>query len=73
MLDDLIVNAVSQELGLVTTRDGSPVDLAAFPVGRVVRVLPNHADMTAAAYDRYHVVEGGDPDVVAVWDRSNYW
>ena len=73
LLDDLIVSAVSQELGLVTTRDGSPVDLAAFPVGRVVRVLPNHADMTAAAYDRYHVVEGGDPDVVAVWDRSNYW
>ncbi len=73
LLDDLIVSAVSQELGLVTTRDGSPVDLAAYPVGRIVRVLPNHADMTAAAYDRYHVVEGGNPEVVAVWSRSNYW
>lgn len=72
-IDNLAVSAVSQELGLVTTRDGSPLDLAAFPVGRVLRVLPNHADMTAAAYDRYHVVEGSNPDVVSVWGRSNYW
>lgn len=73
LIDNLVVSAVSQELGLVTTRDGSPADLAAFPVGRVLRVLPNHADMTAAAYDRYHVVEDRDPKIVAVWNRANYW
>ena len=73
LIHNLLVSAVSQELGLVTTRDGSPVDLAAFPVGRILRVLPNHADMTAAAYDRYHVVERTVPDVVAVWRRDNYW
>lgn len=73
LIDNLTVSAVSQELGLVTTRDGAPVNLEAFPVGRVVRVLPNHADMTAAAYDRYHVVDGNTPDVVAVWGRSNHW
>ncbi len=73
LLDNLIVSAVSQELGLVTTRDGSPLDLAAFPVGRIVRVLPNHADMTVAAHDRYHVVDGASPEVVAVWERSNFW
>jgi hypothetical protein len=28
--------------------------------------------MTAAAHDRYHVVEGGD-EVVAVWTRVNGW
>ncbi len=37
-----------------------------------VRVMPNHACMTAAAYDQYHVVDGGD-EVVAVWPRTNRW
>ncbi len=42
------------------------------PIGSKVRVMPNHACMTAAAYDRYHVVDGGD-EVVAVWPRTNRW
>jgi len=28
--------------------------------------------MTAAAHDRYFVVDGGD-EVVAIWDRVNGW
>ncbi len=46
-----------------------PVDL---PIGAKVRVAPNHACMTAAAHERYHVVEGSDA-VVAVWPRMNGW
>jgi D-serine deaminase-like pyridoxal phosphate-dependent protein len=41
-------------------------------VGDLVRILPNHTCMTAAAHERYHVVEGGT-DVVAVWNRLNFW
>ena len=41
-------------------------------VGALVRVAPNHACMTAAAHDRYHVVEDGD-EVLAAWPRVNGW
>lgn len=36
-------------------------------------MLPNHAYLTAAAHDRYHVVEAEDDPGVAVWRRVNFW
>lgn len=72
VIPDLHVSAVSQELGLVTTASGRPLDFDQFPLGRLLRILPNHADMTAAAYRRYHVVDGGS-HVEAVWPRVNHW
>ena len=36
------------------------------------RVLPNHSDMTAAAFDKYFVIDG-QGDVVDVWPRANGW
>lgn len=72
VIDDLVVASASQEIALVTSRSGATVELAAFPVGRRLRILPNHACFTAAAHDRYHVVDGGRP-VVAVWGRVNGW
>ncbi|MBP6251876.1 MAG: alanine racemase [Rubrivivax sp.] len=68
----LIVSAASQEIGTVTSRDGAPIDPAAFPVGRRLRILPNHSCFTAAAHQRYHLVDGG-AEVTAVWDRVNGW
>ena len=43
--------------------------------GTQVRVLPNHACFTAAAYEGYHVVDGAAaPDeLVATWTRVNGW
>jgi len=41
-------------------------------VGALLRDAPNHTCMTAAAHDRYFVVDGGD-EVVAIWDRVNGW
>ena len=43
-----------------------------FPVGRKLRILPNHACFTAAAHGEYHVVDGGT-QVVALWPRINGW
>ena len=46
------------------------------PVGARVRILPNHACITAAAYDRYYVVDSeldGGKSVVDVYDRINGW
>ncbi|MEM9422581.1 MAG: alanine racemase [Pseudomonadota bacterium] len=71
-IGDLAVTTVSQEIGLVTSLSGKEVDLSRFPVGSTVRILPNHADMTAAAYEDYFVVEGDD-NITAHWTRRNYW
>lgn len=49
-----------------------PLPFERLSVGTKVRIAPNHACLTAAAYDCYYVVEGGD-EIVAVWDRINGW
>ncbi len=70
-LGGLRVVRVNQEHGFVEAPGGT-VPFDDLPIGSKVRVMPNHACMTAAAYDRYHVVDGGD-EVVAVWPRTNRW
>ncbi len=70
-LPELHVVRVSQEHGIVAAPAGEP-GFAGLAPGSRVRVLPNHACFTAAAYERYHVVEGGD-QVVAEWPRVNGW
>lgn len=70
-IENLHVAGVSQEHGYVTTRDGAPLPFPDFPIGSRLRVLPNHACMTAAAYDRYTVLtaDGG----MDHWQRINGW
>ena len=65
-----VVAQAYQEHGVVALDAAVP-----FPdlrVGDLVRVAPNHACMTAAAHDRYWVVDGSDK-VVAEWPRVNGW
>jgi len=71
---DLAVVACSQEHGFVQA-DG-PLPWDQLPIGSKVRVWPNHACITAAAYDRYHVVDSEESDgrtIVATYDRINGW
>jgi D-serine deaminase-like pyridoxal phosphate-dependent protein len=43
------------------------------PLGARVRIMPNHACLTAAGgYDGYHV-HHGDGSPVAHWARCNGW
>lgn len=65
------VTRAYQEHGVVDAAQG--VDLDRLPVGHLVRVLPNHSCLTAAAHPHYHVVEGASDEVVAVWPRVNFW
>ncbi|MBM3547986.1 MAG: DSD1 family PLP-dependent enzyme [Alphaproteobacteria bacterium] len=69
-LGDVTVVGVHQEHGMVEGKTPLPFDR--LPVGARVRVIPNHACITSAAYDRYHVIDGSD-EVVAVWPRCNGW
>ena len=71
-IDDLIVVDANQEHGIVAHRDGGAVDCARFPVGTLLRILPNHACATAAQHPAYHVI-AGEPVVEAVWPRFSGW
>jgi D-serine deaminase-like pyridoxal phosphate-dependent protein len=66
---DAIVRRAYQEHGMIMPDPACPIDL---PIGAKLRIAPNHTCMTAAAHDRYHVVDGTE-DVVAVWPRVNGW
>jgi D-serine deaminase-like pyridoxal phosphate-dependent protein len=71
---DMAVIACSQEHGFVASDD--PIPYGNLPIGSRVRVLPNHACITAAAYDRYYVVDSeldGGKSVVDIYDRINGW
>ncbi len=65
-----MVRLAYQEHGVVDCDQGLPFPM--LRVGDRVRVAPNHACMTAAAYEKYYVVAGSD-QVLAEWDRVNGW
>ncbi len=56
--------ALSQEHGKIATREPPAV-------GTRVRIIPNHSCLTAAMYDRYHVIEEGR--VVGEWRPARGW
>jgi D-serine deaminase-like pyridoxal phosphate-dependent protein len=72
VIPGLIVSGTNQEHGIIAHRDGGRVDLARFPVGSLLRILPNHACATAAQHSAYQVVAGGTR-IEAVWSRFNGW
>ena len=64
-----VVRKAYQEHGVIDLDPGYPVDP---PIGTKLRIAPNHTCMTAAAHDRYFVVDGGQ-EVAAIWHRVNGW
>lgn len=68
-LGALAIAGVHQEHGTVPVDDEGWFER--LPVGALVRVLPNHACITAAAYPGYDVVSDGR--VQAFWPRTNGW
>ena len=71
IIDGVTVSSTNQEHGIITARSGE-MDFERFPVGNRVKILPNHACATAAAYERYFITEGGQ-ELVGVWERVNGW
>jgi D-serine deaminase-like pyridoxal phosphate-dependent protein len=69
-LGECVIERVYQEHGVAV--GAAPLPFGELTIGARVRVAPNHACLTAAAYDRYHVVDGGE-EIVDVWDRINGW
>ena len=73
LAEDIIVQSTNQEHGILARRDGGPIDPQRFPVGTLLRVLPNHACATASQHACYHVVDGTAPDVLDSWERFAGW
>ena len=71
IVEGVTVSSTNQEHGIVTANAGE-IDFDLFPIGSRVKILPNHACATAAAYDRYFVTNGGDA-IEDVWQRVNGW
>ena len=71
LIEGVRVESTNQEHGIITATSGE-LDWSRFPIGGRVRVLPNHACATAAAYDRYFVTDGGSK-IAGVWERVNGW
>lgn len=62
----LRIDTVHQEHG--TVKVGSEADFTKHPIGSTLRVLPNHACLTAAGgYGEYHLTDG------RIWPRVDGW
>ena len=71
VIEELIMISANQEHGILAFRDGRKDISDAFPIGMMLRILPNHACSTASQYQRYHVIEKNR--VTDTWSRFNGW
>jgi Predicted amino acid aldolase or racemase len=54
---EVIVRSTNQEHGILASRGGAPLDVSEFPIGRRLRILPNHACATAGQFEHFWVVD----------------
>ncbi len=66
------VSGANQEHGIISRTDGRDAAIAErFPVGSLLRILPNHACATGAQFPAYHAL--GEADDIRVWPRFYGW
>ncbi|HZX25828.1 MAG TPA: DSD1 family PLP-dependent enzyme [Telluria sp.] len=73
ILEDIIMVDANQEHGVIAHRSRDPEKTPDFPVGTLLRILPNHACATCAQHDKYQVVAGDSLEIGAVWPRFQGW
>jgi D-serine deaminase-like pyridoxal phosphate-dependent protein len=61
-LGGLIVQGTNQEHGLIGQSDGQAVELAQYPIGTRLRILPNHACATAGQHAGYWLISADHSD-----------
>jgi D-serine deaminase-like pyridoxal phosphate-dependent protein len=69
---EVMVRATNQEHGILARRDGEPLDPADFPIGRRLRILPNHACATAGQFERMWWIGSGGGSAERL-DRCRGW
>jgi D-serine deaminase-like pyridoxal phosphate-dependent protein len=67
-----VLSGANQEHGILSCAGEPDRDIVTrFPIGTLLRILPNHACATGAQFPEYHAVEPtGD---IAVWPRLHGW
>lgn len=70
-LGHTVVSRAYQEHGVVDLDPNLPPYTP--PIGTKLRILPNHTCLTAAAHDRYFVIEDDTETITAIWPRVNGW
>ncbi|MDC0228266.1 alanine racemase [Alphaproteobacteria bacterium] len=65
----LYISELHQEHGSIEINSKDWFDK--LPIGSLVRILPNHACLTCAAYENYNVLESGN--IIDNWSRTNGW
>ncbi|VVE64860.1 alanine racemase [Pandoraea anapnoica] len=67
-----VLSGANQEHGILSREGEADPDIVArFPIGTLLRILPNHACATGAQFPEYHAI---DPDRdVATWPRLHGW
>jgi D-serine deaminase-like pyridoxal phosphate-dependent protein len=73
LIDGFVLSGANQEHGILARADGAaePGIVARFPLGTLLRVLPNHACATGAQFDHYHAV--ASDGAVRIWRRFHGW
>ncbi|MEI7447576.1 MAG: DSD1 family PLP-dependent enzyme, partial [Burkholderiales bacterium] len=72
-LEGWLMTAANQEHGIVARAQGHEPDVAArFPVGTLLRVLPNHACATGAQHPAYVALDAG-AGAPRTWPRFGGW
>nr|WP_244193966.1 DSD1 family PLP-dependent enzyme [Bordetella genomosp. 12] len=70
----LNMTEANQEHGVLSFSPPEAGDLVKdYPVGSLLRILPNHACATAAQHPRYHLVRQGGDRVEGIWARFSGW
>lgn len=68
---DLALRPLSMRITALSQEHGKIAAETHVPVGTRLRIIPNHSCLTAAMYERYHVVEEGR--VVGEWRPVRGW
>jgi D-serine deaminase-like pyridoxal phosphate-dependent protein len=75
VIEGLLLSAANQEHGIVSYRTPANAEscdiVQAFPIGKRLRILPNHACATGAQHEHYMALNDGR--VIATWPRFNGW
>uniref|UniRef100_A0A6B2L6F0 D-serine dehydratase n=1 Tax=Arcella intermedia TaxID=1963864 RepID=A0A6B2L6F0_9EUKA len=62
---ELWITSVSQEVGIIVASPNHQLDVTKFPVGTLLRIIPNHSCYSSYCYEKLYIVK--DDTVIDQW------
>ncbi len=72
-IDGASVTDVHQEHGFILIEGAQKLGNHPAPIGSRVRVVPNHACLTASGFDRYYLTRGRSVEIIGEWTKAVGW